>query len=775
MSLSIVSLVILSSFVGLFAMIAPASAAAGDLTISGPFTIQNEVYYVDGDVLVTLTGTLTIRDAELRIMSDALNVHTMTIDGGKLILDGGTITTFLDAVHSWPLLTITFQNNATVTATDNSAFKFPGSLVSTGAGTKVTLTDTNITKLDSLAGLNPLVITSDFCDNGPTITIANSTWEIYDSQIWNLPEGANRADLVLTGAAQLTAVNSFISADFDSWTTSPTTKNVFNISDHANAYLYGCSFASPTVPYGDSAFNATKVDTNDTGAPANPVPTSKALWDNATGQLNTALYTENDASVYQVVAQRNMAVSTFDTTGIPSTDVLAVTLVLKYSTGATYAGNRTINYTNGGVTKSLSILPTASQNTRLEVDMYSLGVNTTAKANALRISFFNSGNVGTGDIQFDALYLEVIVGPQSYLYRWGDVAAVDMYGVSLGWASISAKFNSSTWIGGKDVYYYTPAGTSTNPPANILSYMGKTTANYKRTANSTGRALIPYLTDIISGVSMPNSLFVGSLNVTATSGIPDSAIVSFDPYPQMQPENATTSASIMIEGALAPTWDTSKFLVVPPSLTISDGAYTHNGDIICRTGGTLTLRNESPFMISRGADETTKVIIANGGTLRIIDTVFDSNRPVSIEVRTGGTLTIDGSQISSDVTINVVGNAKKVQITGGSSIQGSLVVSSGVAATLDIWDSNFSAAPVVAGTSVANLSNVSAPSISILDSAKVYLYRWATAIVQDEDDLPIQGANVTACFQANGTFPMKQVTGSDGRAVLKLLAVGPRS
>jgi len=769
MSMSIVFLVVLSSFVGMFAAIAPASAAAGDLTISGPFTIQNEVYYVDGNVLVTSTGTLTIRDAELRIMSDALNVHTMTVDGGKLILDGGTITTFLDAVHSWPLLTVTFQNGAKVTATDNSAFKFPGNIVSTGSTTKVILTDTNITKLDSLTGLNPLIITSDFCDNGPVISIADSTWELNDSQIWNLPEGPDRGDLSLSGTAQFTAINSFISADFDSWTTSPTTKNVIRLSDHANAYLYGCSFASATAPYGDSAFNASMVDTNDAGAPANPVPQSKHTWDNATGAPAISNLWNEEGVVYAVAAQKNMAVFNFNITGIPSSDLLAVTMVVKYTTGATYTGSRAINYTISGITKSLSIVPTASQNARLEVDMYSLGVDTIAKANALRISFFNSGNVGAGDIQFDALYLQVIVGPQSYLYRWDDVTAKDLYGVPLGWASISAKFNSSTWIGGKDMYYYVPAGTSVNPPSNVLTYMGKSTTNYKRTDNATGRALIPYLADIVSGVSAPGSLFVGSLNVTATYGAFSKYVdVALAPYPLMEPDDAVTSTPIVIAGALASTWDTSNYLIVPPTLTISGGAYTHNGDVICRTGGTLTLNNVQPFMISRNVGETSRIIVGNGGTLKIIDSQLDSNQPVTLEVWGGGTLTIDGSQISSNVAIEILGTAT-VQITG-SSILGRLNVSSGVAATLNIRDTNFTSAPVISGTSVANLANVSAPSLTIQENAKVYLYRWAVVTVKDGTDFPLPGAVVSARWQVNGTLYRSVTSNSSGVAPLKLIA-----
>ncbi len=768
--MSIVSLFVLSSFVGMFAAITPASAAAGDLTISGPFTIQNEIYYVDGNILVTSTGTLTIKNAELRILSDEFNMHTMTIDGGKLILDSGTIMTYVDQTHPWPRLTLTFQNGATVTATHNSTFKFPGYIISTGASTKATLTDTNITCLDSgyMAYIDTNIISIDESEDGPAIAITDSTWELYHSNILDLPEGVDRNDLVLSGAAQFTAINSFINVDYDNWTRSATTKNVISLSSHANAYLYGCTFEpSPGIPYGDSAFNATKVDTNDAGGPANPVPQSRYIWDNATGAPPLSnLWVENDATNYIVNAQKNMAVYNFNTSGL-SSDLLAVTLVLKYTTGATYAGTRAINYTISGVTKSLSIIPIANQNTRLEVDMLSLGVDTIAKANALRISFFNSGNVGTGDIQFDALYLEVIYGPQAYIYRMGDITADDMYGVPLSGATIAAKFNSSTWLGGKNVYYYVPptASQANDPPAGILAYLGKTAGNYK-TTDSKGKVLVPYLTDIISGVSTPNSLFVGSLNVTVTSGVSTSAIVSFNPYPEMQVEDTTTSASIMISGVLAPSWDTSKYLVVPPSLTISGGAYTHNGDVICRTGGTLTLNAVQPFMISTTADS--RIIVGNGGTLKIVDTQLDSNMNVTLEVWSGGTLTIDGSQISSKVAIRILGTAT-VQITD-SSILGSLIVSSGVAATLNIRDTNFSSAPVIAGTSVATLWNVSAPSLSILENAKVYLYRWAAVTVKDGTDFPLPGAVVSARFQVNGTLYRSVTSDSNGMAPLKLIA-----
>lgn len=768
MSLSIASFVVLSSFAGLFLAAAPASAAPGDLIISGPFTIQNEVYYVDGNVVVQSTGTLTIRDAELRIMSDDSNIHTMTVDGGKLIMDGGVITTYLDTVHSWPLLTLTLQNGATVTATNGSALIFPGDIVSTGAGTKVTLTDTNITKLASLTYLDPGVLDPDYADNGPAMTITDSTWELYDSWIWNLPEGLlNRADLVLAGGAQFTAVNSYISVDFDNQTISPSTKNVISLSNDANAYLYGCTFASPSVPFGDSAFVATTTDTNDAGGPANPVMRTKHVWDNATGQVVTSLWMESDGPTYQVLAQRNMAVFNANVTGIPASDVLAVTLVVKYSTGATYAGARALNYTLGGVTKSLSIVPAASENVRTEVDMFSLGVDTISEVNTLLISFFNSGNTGAGDIQFDALYMEVVVGPQAYIYRWADITVKDMYGVPLSSSTITAKFNSSTWIGTRNVYWYTPSGIANDPAASVLTYMGKTVGNYKVT-DSAGKTLIPYLTDIVSGLSSPGSVFVGTLNMTAThSTFSKSVQVALEPYPLMSESNTTTKVTITIDGDTATSWDTSRYLIVPPSLTFSFGGYIHYGDIICKSGGTLTISNYY-FMISREPGETSRVLIASGGTLRISESLFESDQPVSIDVMDGGTLVIDSSNISSEVDINVLGDAT-VQIVF-SHIGGALTVSSDAAASIDIRDSVFLETPVIAGTSVANLANVTAPALSIIDNAKVYLYRWMEVIVTEDSGYPLLGAAVFARWQLNDTLYRSGVTGPAGVVQLKLIA-----
>jgi hypothetical protein len=173
-------------------------------------------------------------------------------------------------------------------------------------------------------------------------------------------------------------------------------------------------------------------------------------------------------------------------------------------------------------------------------------------------------------------------------------------------------------------------------------------------------------------------------------------------------------------------------------------------------------------MISRNAGETSRIIVGNGGTLNIIDSQLDSNQPVTVEVWGGGTLTIDGSQISSAVTIEILGTAT-VQITD-SSILGRLNVSSSVAATLNIRDTNFTSAPVISGTSVANLANVSAPSLTIQENAKVYLYRWAVVTVKDGTDFPLPGAVVSARWQVNGTLYRSVTSNSSGTAPLKLIA-----
>ena len=351
----------------------------------------------------------------------------------------------------------------------------------------------------------------------------------------------------------------------------------------------------------------------------------------------------------------------------------------------------------------------------------------------------------------------------------------DQYGIPLSSATVGAKFNGSDWLGGKNATYYVPGTTQTTsltPPANILSYMGKTTVNYNVTDTS-GKVKIPYLTEIIYGNpngnsnlnGWPNSIWVGSINVTVRAGsFSARAMPNFTPYPAMDDTHTTASESCNVPGASAATWDSSKYLVVPPSLNLT-GNFTHFGDVIVKSTGTLTLQNIS-FDIDRNPGETAKVTVFNGGTLIISDATFSCDQPLDLQIKSGGRLIIVDSTLSSNIAITAHGNAT-VRISG-SLIPGSFTIDSDANMTMEIKDTDFTAAPTFGGSSVVSLVNVTAPAINQEDASCVALYRYAMVTVRDLTGIPLPGTVVTARYQA---APANETgtSNSSGIAGLKLL------
>ena len=393
----------------------------------------------------------------------------------------------------------------------------------------------------------------------------------------------------------------------------------------------------------------------------------------------------------------------------------------------------------------------------------------------LIISFYNNG---AGSVQFDAIYLVIVTGPQTYIYRWGDMTVTDMYGIPLSGATVNAKFNSTTWLGGQNVFYYVPGTTQTtqaDPPANILSYMGKTAGNYKLT-DSQGNANIPYLTDIVYGYNTndsllagtwPNAISVGSINVTATLGSSTSIDARYDPYPSMGDGNTGLSANVSIAGVSATSWDNSKYLVVPPNVMLT-GDFTHFGDIIIKPAGTLTLQN-SDFSVDLEDGDTAKATIYNTGSLVIDDSTFVCDQPLALEVKSGGSLTITDSTLNSNVAITVHGSAT-VQIAR-STIGGSLTFDSDATLTTEIKDTAFTAALTFGGSSVVSLVNVSTPAINQEDTSRVNLYRYATVTTLDLTGIALSGTVVKARFQLDSTSTVRATgtSNSTGKVPLKLL------
>ena len=261
LSALVVVCLVVSAFAGLLVLMVSTprnvqAASLGDLTINGPYTIENIVQPVDGNVTVTATGNLTIRDATLSIMSNYAPSQRRTITvqaGGVLYLEHGTITTYLDQINPWPFLDLVVQGASShLIATGQSVLMFPGHIY-LNPSSHVILRDTQIVSLPDTEVAKYVVgsaglITFDSANDGPEIQMTDATLEMYDSSITKLPEypndGTLASNITLAGTSVLVAVNSYIGIDFGPTlvTSNWYTHNSLVLTGSAQAELYGCTF-----------------------------------------------------------------------------------------------------------------------------------------------------------------------------------------------------------------------------------------------------------------------------------------------------------------------------------------------------------------------------------------------------------------------------------------------------------------------------------------------------------------------------------------------------
>src|SRR4030042_5067445 len=116
---------VLSAFAGLYIVASPPPSAAqapiGDLVVtSGTYTIENIEQPVDGDVEVSGSGELIVRNGALMVISNVGAPKTVTVStGGTLTLEHGVLTSYLNQIDPWPFLTLLIDGG-TVVATDGA-------------------------------------------------------------------------------------------------------------------------------------------------------------------------------------------------------------------------------------------------------------------------------------------------------------------------------------------------------------------------------------------------------------------------------------------------------------------------------------------------------------------------------------------------------------------------------------------------------------------------------------------------------------------------------
>ncbi|MDQ1372341.1 MAG: hypothetical protein QG582_1257, partial [Candidatus Thermoplasmatota archaeon] len=344
---------VLSAFAGLYIVASPAPAAAqSDLVVTeGTVTIEDiEHYPVDGDVLVSGTGTLIVRNSGLEVMSNYGAPRTVTVGaGGTLALEHGVLTSYLNQIEPWPFLTLTIEDGGVVMATDSSLLSFPGSIIVQNGG-ELTLYDSSIEQIPDedlsqyIAGST--YVTMDSADDGPAIVVTDATLMMFDSSITDLPEfpvdAVFAGNLTLYGDSTFLAVNSYIDVDFGPVATLPDyyAHNALVLDGTSSAHLYGSYFEPYTGTYSARA-PAIIADGESYIAP----PTAEGPED-TTGESISDLVASGDGLTYQIGPGETMAIDAFDAG--PSMTVDGATLCIRYAVTDTYDGTQSFTWREEG-------------------------------------------------------------------------------------------------------------------------------------------------------------------------------------------------------------------------------------------------------------------------------------------------------------------------------------------------------------------------------------------------------------------------------------------
>ncbi len=790
LSALIVVCVVMSAFAGLMFLAQPLptrAQALGDLTISsGTYTIENIDQPIDGNVNVSGTGQLIVRDGSLSIISnyDPGQRHAINVrGGGTLTLEHGTITTYLDQIDPWPFLTLTIDTGGHLVATEGSLLMFPGN-ININSGATVSLTDTTVTKLPSsevskyVVGTGGL-ITLDSADDGPAISVSSSTLQLFDSTLDALPEYPTEmlaaSNLTLSGSSTLLAVNSFIGVDFGPavFASDWYTHNVLVLTGTSTANLYGTSFETYS---GAEADRAPAVTTS--GESMVATPATKGAED-TTGQSITALLASGEGSTYHVGPGLVMAIDSFNAG--PAMAIDGATLVVRYKVDPGYNGARSFTWSTneGGTTTSTGITPLASETNWVEksYDLHAGGVVSSATVSTIDINFQHNG--GAGDVQVDSMSIIMSVGSQAYVYRWLNVTVGDEYGVPIPGSSISSLFTGSTSYGGQPAFYFWSGSVHSAPPSEVLSYMGKSSTTF-RTTGANGIASIPYLTDIISGNQAPNSLYVGGFEITGSATI--SSVVyestetfAFPAYPSMTRPEQSFDVTVELSGVSAPSPDQSRWLVVPvsptqDSLTIEHMSYYHAGDVIVAADGFLTL-NDTEFQIVQTSAYQRTIYVdgtsGHSGRLLLQNSMIMSGLPLSIIVKGTGIFEAIDTQL---IGVNIIAEGNSQVILSNVSMDGTLTTSWNSNSVISVSDSDLANAPVLSGNSRGGFTNTSVPSIVVEDNAYAQIFRWILTWVYDGAGQPLENATVEARYYINNSLAASAK--SDRAGVAKVNSLG---
>src|SRR5437867_2255649 len=302
----------------------------GDWTVSDAEVCDGIVIAMDGNLIITGAGSLTIRNGGLKFIEDTTHTYSMTVDG-VLNLTSSTVWTETNQLNPYIQLTVDVTGTLSMVG---STLAFPGFLNSHPNSAVLLYQGSVIQK--STGDTSIFGLAEDDNDDAPALTFDAGVGRvgIYNSRVDDLYENAGlggpdpRTDIRLLGSTTLTAVDSFLGVDF---VNDVTKHNRLDLQGTSNAYLYGVTFDGPpeigSVPAINVAAgaradlyrwaNVRVVDSNSV-----PVPTASVTANFAGSMTGFATFRDNGNGFTppgNVLAYMGQGAGTWNVTGVDGT------------------------------------------------------------------------------------------------------------------------------------------------------------------------------------------------------------------------------------------------------------------------------------------------------------------------------------------------------------------------------------------------------------------------------------------------------------------------
>ncbi len=279
------------------------------------------------------------------------------------------------------------------------------------------------------------------------------------------------------------------------------------------------------------------------------------------------------------------------------------------------------------------------------------------------------------------------------------------------------------------------------------------------------------MTDLVSGGEYPNSLFIGSVEITGSAQIgamtySSTEAFSFSAYPAMSIGDQSADFTVELVGVVADSPDLARWLVVTSGeLVIEDMTYYHAGDVIVAGDGTLIFRDAVFQLVQDFANQRT-VYVDGDATLRFENSLVESALAINFIVQGSSRLEVVNSELAG---VNIIAKDTATVVLDGATVNGAITTSWDSWATIEVYDTELTQSPVLSGNSVGGFTNTSVPSIIVEDSAVALIYRWIHVTVYDGAGNPLPYAMATASFLINQTYWSSSLSDMTGVARLNSL------